>query len=50
MTPLVAELLRRHREDLIRADHDRSFRVVVLWLLTALAATFIAFAFSTPDT
>ena len=35
---LVAELLRRHREDLIRADHDRAFRVVVLWLLTALSA------------
>ena len=46
MSPLVAELLRRHREDLIRADHDRTFRVVMLWLLTALSAAFIAFAFS----
>jgi hypothetical protein len=46
MTPLVAELLRRHREDLIRADHDRAFRVVVLWLLTALSAAFFAFAYS----
>ena len=42
MTPLVEELLRRHREHLIQADHDSRFRLTILWLLVGLTSAFLA--------